>query len=744
MIASLRDGRYAPPTMWSSLHRRTPDTAPHPGAVPPVGGRAATMRTVQRPPSRPRAARALLTGALLLAAALPGGGTGSARAQPARQVAAPAGTSDGGAESGNQVAFAVPRSGSGGWGGVGLPEPLSPSVAARIRHIFILQEQGAMEAAARETAALGDRTLVGDILADRYLREAAAGSAEPSLTGALSGWLQAYGDQPDARAIHAALLSRLPAGAAAPPAPDVAFLAPDAAGGTGPTPEEADAPTTGYSRNPSLDHAVRERSGAGLKGADSALRLIAHTRGLSAAYAGQLRSEVALDLFTQGLDHNAATIGMDAWRISGEQAGLGPFVAGLAAWRSGDIHAAIPRFEAAARAKSISASLRAGAALWAARAHLRAGDRLGYVPWLENAAALPHTFYGLLASRMLGRPIVSDPADTSDDAQAAPAEPAPRRSHAISLHEIAPRLVDAALDPGRHTGLVRLLLDATDVSAAPPTRVSNPLLGEIDIEALGCTPQGRRALALLQVGQDSRAEAALRNLWGLSGRDPALRHSIMLVARAAGLTGLAAQAATLIEAQYGQPVDAERFPVPHLHPAHGFTTDPALVYALTRLESNFDAGAVSGAGAHGLMQLMPVTAGYVTGDPDRFTGTPSRLHNPALNLDLGQRYVNYLAHSSGIDDNLIKLLASYNAGPNAMRSWAATSADDSDPLLFIESIPLDETRQFVRRGLSYLWIYAARMKLPCPSLDALARGAWPLYADEGDLSHQPIRMATLH
>ncbi len=50
-----------------------------------------------------------------------------------------------------------------------------------------------------------------------------------------------------------------------------------------------------------------------------------------------------------------------------------------------------------------------------------------------------------------------------------------------------------------------------------------------------------------------------------------------------------------------------------------------------------------------------------------------------------------------------------------------------DPLLFIESIPNDETRGFVPRALAYSWIYAARLHLPAPSLDELAAGAWPTF-----------------
>ncbi len=108
-----------------------------------------------------------------------------------------------------------------------------------------------------------------------------------------------------------------------------------------------------------------------------------------------------------------------------------------------------------------------------------------------------------------------------------------------------------------------------------------------------------------------------------------------------------------------------RFPVPRLRPAGGFSIDPTLVYALTRLESNFDPDAVSPAGARGLMQIMPATAQYITGD---LFFEPDRLHEPASNLNIGQRYISYLARQDGIDNDLMRMLASYNAGPGQFRA----------------------------------------------------------------------------
>ena len=428
-------------------------------------------------------------------------------------------------------------------------------------------------------------------------------------------------------------------------------------------PEEDEPAGANLRRNPLLDRTVHERAHAGH--VDSALDLLNRSRGLSTLYSGQLRAEIAQSLFTQGQDEEALRTAQDALGRSGGSVGLAGYVGGLAAWRLNRPAEAQSLFEAASRAALASAALRSGAAFWAARAHARNHDSLGATAWLRQAAESKHTFYGLLAR------------------------------HTLRMND------DAA--GGRET------------------------LGAADVDALMADPYGRRAFALLQVGQLRRAEAELRCLWPHVAADPGLSGAVLRVAEAGGLMDLAAQIAGLIEAGQGRPLDAARFPIPALRPAGGFRIDPAMVYALARLESNFDPDALSGAGARGLMQVMPLTASYLTGlaSADSYA---RRLYDPATNLDVGQSYVLYLAALPGVDGNLIRLLGSYNAGPTSFARMADSIPASDDPLLFIESIPNDETRGFIPRALTYSWIYAARLHLPAPSLEQLAAGAWPSFS----------------
>ena len=252
-----------------------------------------------------------------------------------------------------------------------------------------------------------------------------------------------------------------------------------------------------------------------------------------------------------------------------------------------------------------------------------------------------------------------------------------------------------------------------------PTGIAATLT-EADITAVDATPNGHLAFALLQVGEDDQAAMALRALWPDIQNNPDLGRSVMAVAARAGLVDVTIAIAGTLP----NPVDeiaGARLPLPALHPEGGFTVDPALVYALTRTESGFDANAVSPVGARGLMQLMPVTASYVR----REEGVGGSLSDPSDNLAMGQAYIRYLGEQAGINNNLLAILASYNAGPGAAAAWYGSLNDNSDPLLFIETIPNDETRRFVRQVLADSWLYAEEIGLRPNSLDALAEGNFP-------------------
>lgn len=252
-----------------------------------------------------------------------------------------------------------------------------------------------------------------------------------------------------------------------------------------------------------------------------------------------------------------------------------------------------------------------------------------------------------------------------------------------------------------------------------PTGISATLT-EADVTAVDSLPNGHLAFALLQVGLTDEAQTALRGLWPDIQSTPGLNRSVMAVAARAGLVDVTIAIAGTMPAPVDE-IAGARLPLPAMHPQGGFSVDPALIYALARTESGFDTMATSRVGARGLMQLMPQTAATMR----QVEGVSGSINDPSANLALGQAYLKYLGQQPGIQNNLLAILASYNAGPGAASAWYSAIKDDSDPLLFIETIPNDQTRRFVRQVLADSWLYAEEIGLKPHSLDTLAQGDFP-------------------
>lgn len=140
--------------------------------------------------------------------------------------------------------------------------------------------------------------------------------------------------------------------------------------------------------------------------------------------------------------------------------------------------------------------------------------------------------------------------------------------------------------------------------------------------------------------------------------------------------------------------------------------DKALTHAIGRQESNFEATAVSSAGALGIMQLMPATARGVA-KQQSIPYSPARLtSDPAYNVELGSAYVRGLLESFG--GSYVLAIAAYNAGPANVGQWIRANGhphrDNIDVIDWIESIPYNETRNFVQRVLENLQVYRHRIE----------------------------------
>ena len=366
------------------------------------------------------------------------------------------------------------------------------------------------------------------------------------------------------------------------------------------------------------------------------------------------------------------------------------WTAGLAAWRMDQHSDAFRAFEHVAQDPTEDPWVRSGGAFWAARVAGQSGRQERVVEYLRQAARWPATFYGQIALHQLGE------------------EPV--------IENMGPRPYEATLQRA----------SLTPEPLGVDTRALNAFI-QSDEDA-------RRTVALYEVGRRSDAELAARNGLRAASGDNAARQMWAGLYRLVS-SGRAAQS----EASR---IDAIRYPMPELQPMGGFTIEKALVYAIARKETDFNANARSGAGAYGLMQVMPTTAAHMTGDQG-YVRTPQRLLDPAVNMKLGQDYVNRLFQIESFQGDLLKTVASYNAGPGPMLAAIRKLGADADPLLLIETIDVPQAREYVEKVVAAYWIYQRMMGAPVKTLEALAAGARavPIRLDYVPPAPAPLQVA---
>lgn len=345
----------------------------------------------------------------------------------------------------------------------------------------------------------------------------------------------------------------------------------------------------------------------------------------------------------------------------------------------------------------------------------RSGAKLPYAHWIAGLSAFRLERYDA-ASRHFAA--VADSAEVGGEDRAAGAFWAARAGLLGGKPESVSSLLEsAAREPRTFYGALARRWLGGDT----PFDWRDEALRREELELVTGRKGGLRALALLQVGRFARADRELRFM--IDGNDSEITEAVASVAEIARLpmASLRAAMALLPDRMRARAL----YPVPSWRPRDGFSVDRALIYALMRQESAFHARARSRAGARGLMQLMPGTASYV--EKRRFRGpAQDLLYDPVLNLSVGQKYVRYLLEDEHIGGDLLLMAAAYNGGPGNLRKWKK-KARYEDPLMFIESMPARETRIFVERVLSNLWMYRERFGEPAPSLDALAANLHPLY-----------------
>ncbi|MBX3505092.1 MAG: lytic transglycosylase domain-containing protein [Parvibaculum sp.] len=547
-------------------------------------------------------------------------------------------------------------------GRVWSPEVLDGNDRETYRKLFTAVERGRFADADKLAAQLRDKRLMGYVLHAKYL-----GPHYRTSYAELRDWLAKYNDQPGAADIYKLAMKRRPASAAAPMRPE---------------PRRWRQPVhTTYA----VDDGIIEATSQRFRDMDDEVRKMLRTESavhaeaylrrknarnaLNSAEFSKVRERIVASYFLEGEDERAYKLASEILSTHARDVPLADWYAGLASWRMGHYASAARHFESLSNSQRISPWTKAAGSFWAARAYLAEGKPEKVAPLLETAADTGATFYGILATRQLGRDLRIEWAE--------------------------------------------------------------PRLDEASFRALIATPSVGRAVALTQTGRHDLAREELLRAHALI--DPSLDQAMIALAIAYDLPAVQLQVANAAHlpataAKGGRiALNAGLFPLADYKPSNGYKVDRALLLAFMRQESGFKPDAMSWAGARGLMQIMPATATHITQDRSLAGDNRDRLLDPTFNVTLGQEYIAELMGSGGPNDNLFMLTTAYNGGPGNLSRWLSSIDFRGDPFLFIESIPAAETRGYIERVVTNYWIYRERLGQPVGSLDATASGTWPVY-----------------
>jgi soluble lytic murein transglycosylase len=364
---------------------------------------------------------------------------------------------------------------------------------------------------------------------------------------------------------------------------------------------------------------------------------------------------------------------------------LGPddtrFAWGQVAWQAALVHhpRALDWYNEAADTPLTDAQL-----AWRARAALRAGE------WKTVLAAI----------------LKLSPEEARDSAW--------RYWRARSLHELGGNeaahamLKALATEPGFY-GL--LAADQLGVAAAPQWNGWKPT--DVDLERVRARPGIQRALALYRLDLDN--EAFREWTWAIRGLDD---KDLLSAAELAIRAREPDRAINTAERTLQVHDFAQRFPTPHRDAlraaAQQFDVNEAWLYGIVRQESRFMPEARSRVGATGLMQLMPATARWVARQIPLPGFQPAMLTQPEVNTQMGAYYFKRVLGSLG---DPVLATAAYNAGPGRARRWR--DAQPLDGAIYAETIPFNETRDYVKKVVANTWYYTHRLTGKMPSMRAL-------------------------
>ena len=374
----------------------------------------------------------------------------------------------------------------------------------------------------------------------------------------------------------------------------------------------------------------------------------------------QLRSELSYAYFIFGKDYKSIRQARISLSLSEKDKPLALWAGGLSSWRSKDIIQSEFFFNKLSKANGPDGIVAAGG-YWSARAayHLGNAEKANY--HLNKAAERERTFYGSLAMASLGYKYKPD----------------------FSLPEF-----------------------------------DNNLLNKIR-----SFKGGLRALALIEVEQFHKAAREFRKI--IVKFDTKYYPQLLNFFSKNNMPGITFRLAAILRNDHNKIYLGGLYPIPSWEIETTDNKDRALIYAVARQESGFNPRAKSSSKAMGVLQIIPSTAAFIMKDREyRLRRSKNYLlYRPSDNILIGSKYMKFLLDLPIVNNDLMWMLASYNAGPGNFKKWTKDKKyKDSDSLLMLESLPASETRNYIKLVLTNLWIYKVRFKEKNSILSVLASG----------------------
>jgi soluble lytic murein transglycosylase len=238
------------------------------------------------------------------------------------------------------------------------------------------------------------------------------------------------------------------------------------------------------------------------------------------------------------------------------------------------------------------------------------------------------------------------------------------------------------------------------------------ILTEENLGALRSKPGIQRAIALSKLGLQKEAVRE----WNFAIKD-LKDQQLLAAAELARQSGWYDRMIASGE-RAGPESDASfRYPMPFKDMVHSHSQtqglDEAWIYGLMRQESRFLAEARSRVGASGLMQIMPATARWIANKLGERNFKVSHVEDAETNIKFGSFYLRHILDDLG---NPVLATAGYNAGPTRVRRWLETHPLEG--AIFCESIPINETRDYVKKVMANATMYSARLGQPTKTLKA--------------------------